>query len=48
MRTTITISIDSTLKEELDKKIVKGKQSKFIAEATNEALKKIKVGDVYV
>jgi len=42
MRTTITISIDIKVKEELDKKIMKGKQSGFISDCVMRALKKIK------
>lgn len=42
MKTNITISIDTKLKEEMDKKIEKGKQSSFIAECVRKALEKIK------
>ena len=42
MRTNITISIDTMLKEELNKKIRKGEQSGFISDVVSKALKKIK------
>ena len=42
MRTNITISINIKVKELLDKKIMKGKQSGFISDCVYEALKKIK------
>lgn len=42
MKTNITISIPIELKEEMDKKIEKGKQSSFITECVKKALKKIK------
>ncbi len=43
MKTNITISIDTKLKEEMDRKIEKGKQSSFIAECVRKALKRKKV-----
>jgi len=44
VKTNITISIDTKLKEEMDRKIEKGKQSSFISECMKRGLKKIKEG----
>ena len=42
MKTNITISIPIELKEEINKKVEKGKQSGFIAECVKKELKKIR------